>query len=99
MQKRVSLVRFAWMIAALSPMAWAAWAQTPQAQPQVPAREGNIWGGVAHQPTAGGVQAEERAAGIAPPPQEQKVLNQDVDQLYRQLMKEQSPGTQSPKQQ
>ena len=93
MNRTVSLVRFATTLAVLSTTIWSAQAQQ---QSQPPAREGNIWGGVAHQPTRGGVQEQEKAAGIALPSQQQKTLNQDVDQLYRELMTREVPKTGRP---
>ncbi len=46
----------------------AFWAAYP-AQAAPPAREGNIWGGVDHEPNATVVHQDERAAGVLPSPQ------------------------------
>lgn len=53
---------------------------------QQPAREDNIWGGKAHQPTESEVLQQEKSAGIAPPPQQQHGANDEVESLYRNLM-------------
>jgi len=74
------------------------WSAQAQQQPRPPAREGNIWGDVAHQPTRGEVQEQEKAVGIALPSQQQKTLNQDVDQLYRELVTREAPQTGRPDQ-
>ena len=56
------------------------------AQGQVPAREGNIWGGVNHEPNPAQVGPQERAAGLDAPGSAQE-QNDDVDRLYRSLMR------------
>ena len=63
------------------------------AQTQQPAREDNIWGGKAHQPTESEVTQQEKAEGIAPPPQIQQRANGEVEKLYQSLMHD---GTRSP---
>jgi hypothetical protein len=55
-------------------------------------REDNIWGGKAHQPTESQVVQQERSAGIAPPPQEQTRTNDEVEDLYRNLMQGEPRG-------
>jgi hypothetical protein len=49
------------------------------------ARNGNVWDGRHHEPEAGTVRANERAAGIAPSQQQQTEQNQTLDQIGRQL--------------
>ena len=64
-----------------------------QAQQQQPLqREDNRWGGVAHQPTEGQVQQQEKAAGIAPSQQQQNSANVDVEQLYQSLINNTPPA-------
>ena len=59
-------------------------AATPAfAQDAAPARNANVYDGTAHQPTAGGVQAQERAAGVAPAQGQQ--LDNTVEQLNAQV--------------
>lgn len=53
------------------------------AQPQMTAREGNIWGGLNHEPDPAQVGSEERA-GLGSPASAQQ-QNDDVDRLYRSL--------------
>ena len=55
-------------------------AQTP------PARIGNVYDGTAHQPTPGVVHQNEHAAGVAPPPAQQKREADTVRQIDRQLL-------------
>jgi hypothetical protein len=53
---------------------------------QQPAREDNIWGGKAHQPTESEVAQQEKSAGVALPTQEQQQTNDEVEKLYQNLM-------------
>lgn len=57
------------------------------AQTQVPAREGNIWGGLNHEPTPSQVLPQEEAAGVGQRPAQQKKQNDDVETLFRSLMR------------
>ncbi len=50
-----------------------------------PAQNGNVYNGTAHEPNAGAVQSQERAAGVAPAPARQKQLNNTVEQLDKQV--------------
>jgi hypothetical protein len=52
----------------------------------VPLREGNIWGGVAHDPRPGVVDPEERAAGVAPSAQQNDAINAKINHLYGKLL-------------
>jgi len=56
------------------------------AQTQQPGREDNIWGGKAHQPTQSDVNQQEKAAGIAPPQQDQQQTTDEVESLYQSLI-------------
>lgn len=49
------------------------------------ARNGNVYDGTAHQPTAG-VQQNERAAGVAPSQQTIQNQNADLDSMGRKLL-------------
>lgn len=49
------------------------------------ARNGNVWNGRAHEPDAGNVIANERAAGIAPPAAQQEQENRDLDRMGQML--------------
>ena len=70
-------------IAALATMLLVAPAM---AQTQQPGREDNIWGGKAHQPTQSDVNQQEKAAGIAPPQQDQQQTTDEVESLYQSLI-------------
>lgn len=62
------------------------------------AREDNIWGGKAHQPTQSEVIQQERLAGLALPSQQERSENHEVESLYQSLLHRspRSPGVQSP---
>jgi hypothetical protein len=64
--------------------------QTPSApwpkEPGVPSQIGNIWNGLAHQPTEAEVRAREQQSGIEPSNQQQNKLNDDVEELAKQLL-------------
>lgn len=51
-------------------------------------RNGDVQGGMDNQPTQGEVRSRERAAGVTPPPADQKRETGTVDQVYRNLMSE-----------
>ncbi len=59
---------------------------TPVAAFAQPAREGNIYNGMDHQPTAGAVQSQEQAAGIAPSNAREQDENRSLSMLNRQLL-------------
>ena len=71
---------------ALAASSGAAFAQT-----HTLSREDNIWGGYAHQPTEAQVTQQEQSAHVALPRQREQAINNDVDTLYRSLMRETSP--------
>ena len=50
-----------------------------------PAQNGDVYGGTAHEPNPGAVHSEEKAAGIAPSPAQQKRLDNTVEQLDKQI--------------
>ena len=56
------------------------------------AREDNIWGGKAHQPTESEVVQQEKSAGIAQPPQQQHRADDEVESLYQNLMQGEPRG-------
>jgi hypothetical protein len=80
-----SLLGVAALAAGLAGAATPVSAQTPSNA--VPLREGNIWGGVAHDPNPGVVDPEERAAGIAPSTQQSDAINAKLNHLYDKLLK------------
>ena len=53
-------------------------------------RNGNIWGGVAHQPNAPSVRSDEKAKGILASPQEQTRQDDILDRLARELLERSS---------
>lgn len=59
---------------------------------QQPAREDNIWGGKAHQPTESEVLQQEKSAGVALAPQQQQQTNDEVESLYQNLMQGEPRG-------
>jgi hypothetical protein len=62
------------------------------AQGDVPAREGNIWNGVDHEPVPSEVHRDEEAAGIAPPRGQQQNADDDIEEIYHQLMRNEAQG-------
>jgi hypothetical protein len=46
----------------------------------------NIWDGEAHQPTQSGVVQQERLDGLALPPQQERLENDEVESLYQRLL-------------
>ena len=53
-------------------------------------RNGNVWGGVAHQPSASGVRSDDKAKGILASPQEQTGQGDILDRLARELLERSS---------
>ena len=53
--------------------------------------EDNIWGGYDHQPTQSEVTRAEKSAGIAASRQEQQLANDEVERIYRRLIRETAP--------
>jgi hypothetical protein len=88
--------RFVLVAAALAVPTQASLAQAQQQKQQPPAREDNVWGGVAHQPTEPQVLQQEKAAGVSQSPQQQKATNQDVEQLYQNLINNTPSGRTTP---
>jgi hypothetical protein len=58
------------------------------AHTQPSAREDNIWGGKAHQPTQSEVVQQERLEGLALPAQQERLANDEVETLYHSLLQE-----------
>lgn len=73
-------------IALVAALALGAVPQFATAQDRVPLREGNIWGGLDHEPVPSDVHRDEQAAGIAKSPAQQEKTTDDIEGLYRQLM-------------
>jgi hypothetical protein len=57
-----------------------------RADTQPSAREDNIWGGKAHQPTQSEVVQQERLDGLALTPQRDRLENDEVETLYQSLL-------------
>jgi hypothetical protein len=53
---------------------------------QAPARNGNVWDGKSHQPSAGAVQSNENAAGVTPPQPQQQNENDFVEKQAKALV-------------
>lgn len=68
-------------------------AQEP-AQPQEPARIGNIWGNEAHQPTRADVREQEKAAGLRGSATQEQQRTNEIEQLEKQVLQgtQQGPG-------
>lgn len=73
-----------WMI--LPPLA----AMAQQEQP--PARIGNRWDGLSHQPTQRDVGAAEQELGVAPRADRERAINDDLDQIMKQLLSKEPNG-------
>jgi hypothetical protein len=58
------------------------------AQADQPSRNGNVWDGVAHQPSQSIIQEREKAAGFQASPGREKRDDEAVDALARKLLKE-----------
>ena len=54
-------------------------------RPQPPARIGNVYGGLSHQPTRGDVEARERAARLQLDAARQSADDAEVERLFKQL--------------
>ncbi len=68
------------------PAATAPGAQNTGAQnTEAPARIANVWNGRHHEPAAGGVRANERAAGIALSQEQKNEQTQTLDRIGRRL--------------
>jgi len=57
------------------------------AWPQVVARNANIWDGRAHQPTRTQVRRSERMAGVRPSGAQVRRVNQELQRLGRELLR------------
>jgi hypothetical protein len=74
-------------IALLTTLALGAAPAFAVGQDRVPIREGNTWDWRHHEPAPSVVSRDERAAGVAPLAAQQEKATNDVESLYRQLMK------------
>ena len=83
--------RFASAVALMLLLSVPAPAQTQQDQPQ--ARIGNVWNNASHQPTQSEVSQEEKAAGIAPRPGQQRQTTDELQELDRQVMQRAQQGS------
>jgi hypothetical protein len=64
-----------------------AFGPTAFAGTQPSAREDNIWGGKAHQPTQSEVIQQEHREGLALPPQRERSENDEIESLYQSLLR------------
>lgn len=69
------------VIAAVAWLTPAALAQTT-----VPARDGNRWNGISHQPTRAAIAAQERQAGVALTDEQKRQEDQELDRVARSLL-------------
>jgi hypothetical protein len=81
-------VRGAATLAAMLILPTVAWAQA--------AREGSIYNGQNHEPSAPGVRSGEAAAGVAPSQQQQRREDQDVEAIDRKLLENVKKSPQQP---
>lgn len=59
-----------------------------------PARIGNIWDGRAHEPDPATVDSDLKALGDAPRPGRERVVNDEVEDLYQRLIREEATNGQ-----
>ena len=67
-------------------------AQEPQPEAPPPARIGNRWDGLSHQPTQRDVGTAEQELGIAPRDQRERAINDDIDRIMQQLLNKEQNG-------
>ena len=67
----------------------------PAATTGVPAREGNVWDHVSHQPSAA-VGGAEAAAGVAPSPRQAQQEDADLARINRELQQQQGVKNPTP---
>jgi hypothetical protein len=58
-----------------------------RAQNSVPVQEGNTWDWRHHEPQPSEVRRDEKATGIAPPSAQQQKADDEVESIYRQLLR------------
>ena len=74
-------------------------ADTPSASDPaaIPDRNGNVWGGFAHEPNPGAVLRKEQDEGIAPSHQQTESLDRQLEEQEQELIrKAQQPATLPP---
>ena len=74
-------IRLAMLSLAVALATSGAWAQDNPP----PARNGNVYDGTAHEPNAGSVTTQEKAAGVALPPAQSKAATDHVEQLDKSI--------------
>jgi TolA-binding protein len=84
--------RAAFLVAATLLLPTLALAQAAPADGQPPAREGNVWGSVSHQPTEGEVREQEKAAGLLGAKEQQRQRADEVNELDRQILQRAQQG-------
>ncbi len=58
-----------------------------------PARIGNVWHGLAHEPVPASVTSQEQAAGISLPAQRDKAETEEVETLCERLLRDEGLAT------
>ena len=64
----------------------------PSSEGPPPARIGNIWEGLPHQPNQADVGAAEQELGLAPSSQHDRQVEKELQELGNQLLKEEESG-------
>jgi hypothetical protein len=67
-----------------------AWPALGQPNPEPPSRIGNIWQGRAHEPDLSSVENDLKARGFAPRPQVDRIVTDEVEDLFQRLMRAES---------
>nr|ATZ76339.1 hypothetical protein P410_40 [uncultured Alphaproteobacteria bacterium] len=70
---------------------------TAPATSAAPARIGNIWGNLPHQPTQKEVGSAEQESGVAPAAKQQQQINDELQSLDRELLDDASKDAKLPK--
>jgi hypothetical protein len=83
-----SLQYLAWVSIIIATAAASPAFAQPAREP--PARIGNIWDGRAHEPDPATVDSDLKALGDAPKPGRERATNDEVEDLYQQLIQEEA---------
>jgi hypothetical protein len=85
-----SLIRLSIVMATLA--AWPAFAQI--AGPP-PARIGNVWDGRDHEPNPAAVASNLKSLGYAPKPARERVVTDEVEDIYQHLIQDEATHSQA----
>ncbi len=66
---------------------FATWPVLGQSASEPPSRIGNIWDGRAHEPDPSVVESDLKAKGFALTPQRNRVVTDEVEELYQRLIR------------